>query len=168
MIRTEHKKIAKALEKKGWKKEHISKIKEIMDKGEAKSEVRKGKQQMHLMLILFVMIGNALILFSLTPLMIVRPPWIYLSFIGLFAIIFGYFVDRLISEIRIALHHYIISTILIAGITAGCLFLSFQYAKKLAVSFELELVINLVALIIFYLFFFYLPHFTIRCKHGTD
>jgi hypothetical protein len=168
MIRTEHKKIAKALEKKGWKKSHISRIKEIIEKGEAKSEVKKGKQQMYFTLLAFIMLGNAIILFAMTPLMIVRPSWLYLAFIGFFALIFGYFVDRLISEIQIALHHYIISTVLISGLTTVCLFFSFQVAKKLAVVFELDLLINLLALIVFYLFFFYLPHFTIRWKHGTN
>jgi cation transport ATPase len=169
MLKTNPKKLAQSLKKKGWKSHHIAKVKSILEKGEERKSFHlksfEKKFPWYILIMLFIL--DILILTGILPVIATMPTWFIVCVISIIGLCFGLLIDNTIKEFHFSIKHYILTGIFLAILATATMFIVLELGDNLFGLLGLMIDSNPLLIIFFFITSFSLPHFFTKTKESA-
>ncbi|MFH2020826.1 MAG: hypothetical protein ABIJ34_05400 [archaeon] len=159
MIETNHTRIAKKLEKRGWEKRYIARTLHIL-KGAEKikhPKIKKLDKSMFTLFIVLFTVCSTIIFVAAIP-VFVGAPSLSIFVISCMGICLGLFSDYLLRHMDIDHRHYSFALFFLPLLTLGLLMLTLNITKSVVQDIGIFVTINPLLIIVFYTLSYSLPH----------
>jgi len=166
MIHFNHNLIAVRLKKRGWEDEHIRSTIHILKKAQIKKQlhIKFLDKNLYWFIILFLILGNIIILTGLIYLVVFLPMWLTIFFVMMIGLIFGFIVDNLLLDIEMTHKHYVVAGSVVALMSTATLLIVISLVESTLTRSGIFIKSNPLILILFYLISLILPHIITRLK----